>query len=531
MKAQTWLIFAFCLCAWAPAWAVPGDVLSSVPAPCRTPTGLAFDGRLLWVADRLTDSLYAVSPADGRVVRTLAAPGFDVRGLAWDGAFLWCVDAEENRISKLDVNTGVTLLAFDSPTPTPEGLAWDGKNLWIVDGAKQTICQISTDDGTTIVSHPTPSNGSTALAWWKDYLWVADRRDDKLYLFDPKHGEVVFGMDAPGKHARGLATDGDVLWNVDYQDDVIYRLSLDDTEPVRRSNADSLHLLLTYEFRNYGPGDVPTLDVYVALPHDMPNQTLLGPVQFIPRPSDTVTDRWQQPLAHFRFENVPHEQRTQVRMEASAVLYKARWLIYPHRVGSLKEIPKDVREAYLVDEDKYRITDPVIQKAVKEAVGDETNPYWMMRRIHKYVREHLTYELAGGWNVAPQVLTRGNGSCSEYTFVFIAMCRAAGIPARYVGSVVVRNDDASFDNTFHRWSQVYLPNYGWVHVDPQGGDREKLSEIAASIGQVDNRFLITTEGGGASEYLGWGYNYDQRWTARGPVKIYSDAVGEWSPLR
>ncbi|MCX6600178.1 MAG: transglutaminase [bacterium] len=531
MKAQTWLIFVLCLCAYAPAWAVPGDVLSSLPAPCRTPTGLAFDGRLLWVADRLTDSLYAVNPADGRVVRTLAAPGFDVRGLAWDGAFLWCVDAEENRISKLDVNTGVTLLAFDSPTPTPEGLAWDGKNLWLVDGAKQTICQISTDDGTTIVSHPTPSIGSTALAWWKDYLWVADRRDDKLYLFDPKHGEVVFGMDAPGKHARGLATDGDVLWNVDYQDDVIYRLSLDDTEPVRRSDADSLHLLLTYEFRNYGPGDVPSLDVYVALPHDMPNQTLLGPVQFIPRPSDTVTDRWQQPLAHFHFENVPHEQRTQVRMEASAVLYKARWLIYPHRVGSLKEIPKEVREAYLVDEDKYRITDPVIQQAVKEAVGDETNPYWMMRRIHKYVREHLTYELAGGWNVAPQVLTRGNGSCSEYTFLFISLCRAAGIPARYVGSVVVRNDDASFDNTFHRWSQVYLPNYGWVHVDPQGGDRDKLSEIAASIGQVDNRFLITTEGGGASEYLGWGYNYDHRWTARGPVKIYSDAVGEWSPLR
>ena len=101
----------------------------------------------------------------------------------------------------------------------------------------------------------------------------------------------------------------------------------------------------------------------------------------------------------------------------------------------------------------------------------------------------MTYELSGGWNVAPQVLTRGNGSCSEYTFVFISMCRAAGLPARYVGSVVVRGDDASFDNTFHRWSQVYLPNYGWMHVDPQGGDREKQSEIAASIGQVDNRFL------------------------------------------
>ena len=133
-------------------------------------------------------------------------------------------------------------------------MAWDGKNLWLVDGAKQVICQVSTDDGTTIVSYPAPSNGSTALAWWKDYLWVADRRDDKIYLFDPKHGEVVFGMNAPGKHARGLATDGNVLWNVDYQDDAIYRLSLDDANPVLRSDADSLNLTLDLRVPQLRPG-------------------------------------------------------------------------------------------------------------------------------------------------------------------------------------------------------------------------------------------------------------------------------------
>ena len=109
------------------------------------------------------------------------------------------------------------------------------------------------------------------------------------------------------------------------------------------------------------------------------------------------------------------------------------------------------------------------------------------------------------------------------------MCRAAGIPARYVGAVVIRGDDASSDEVFHRWSQVYLPNYGWVHVDPQGGDREKPCDVAASIGAVGNQFLITTAGGGASEYLDWNYNYQEKWTGRGPVKIHSEAVGEWSP--
>jgi hypothetical protein len=336
-------------------------------------------------------------------------------------------------------------------------------------------------------------------------------------------------MDAPGKHARGLATDGHVLWNVDYQDDRIYQLVIEDGNSVKRSNIHTLDLLLTYEFRNHGPGRVPSLDVWIAIPDTMPNQKLLSALHFNPQPQETLRDRWQQSVASFHFSNVPLAQRQQVTMEATCELADTRWFIYPHKVGALKDIPQDIRKVYLADEDKYRLQDSTIQKAVKEAIGKETNPYWMMRKIHKYIRDHLHYELAGGWNVAPQVLTRGSGSCSEYTFLFISMCRAAGIPARYVGAVVVRGDEASSDEVFHRWSQVYLPGYGWVHVDPQGGDREKPSEIAASVGFVGRSYLITTTSGGASDYLGWNYNYDQKWTAQGPVKIVTKAVAEWSP--
>jgi len=521
----SWILFVLPVIALA----VPGDTLSSLPSPCRTPTGLAWDGQHLWVADRLTDTVYAVNPASGRVDRALPAPGYDLRAITWDGKYLWCVDGEESRISQWDVATGLTLRNLECPVSNPQGLAWDGKDLWLVDGSQNQICRVSTEDGTTIVTFPAPSNGSTALTWWNGYLWCADRRDDKIYLFDPQHGEVVLAVDAPGKYARGLATDGKVLWNVDFQDDLIYRLSLDDSISVKISSPQTLDLLLTYEFRNYGPGDVPSLDVYIAMPHDLPNQKIISCANYSIPPTDILMDRWGQNVAHFHLENPAHASRIQITADMTAELSNARWFVYPHKVGALKNIPKDVRDAYLVDEDKYRLTDPVIQNAVKDAVGAETNPYWIMRRIHKCVREHLVYELSGGWNVAPQVLARGNGSCSEYAFVFISMCRAAGLPARYAGSVVVRGDDASSDETFHRWCQVYLPNYGWIHVDPQGGDREKPAEIAASIGQVDNRFLITTEGGGGSEYLGWGYNYDFKWTGRGPVKVYSTAVGEWSP--
>ncbi len=523
------LIAVIFLITTNPLIASPGDIISSNGIPSSHPTGLTFDGKNIWMADRFSDSLYAVNPGDGSVEKTISAPGFIPRGLAWDGKYLWCVDGEENRIIQLDIKTGMAINSIESPTSNPHGLTWDGKYLWLGDAGSRKISRISTDDGTTIVSHQAPSRNTDGLTWWNGYIWCSDRRDDKIYLVDSEHGEVVFGFDSPGKYPRGLATDGKVLWNVDYQDDKIYKLVIDDDNPIKTSNSTTLNMTLNYEFRNYGPGEVPELNIYIAFPSDLPNQVLKSDVLFDPAPMAFIEDRWNQRIAYFKLEDLGISERNMVTMEVTAELSDAHHYIYPHKVRSENEIPKDIQKLYLVDEDKYMINDPIIKRAVKEAVGDENNLYWKMRKIHKYIRERLHYELAGGWNVAPKVLERGNGSCSEYTFVFISMCRSAGIPARYVGAVVVRGDDASTDQYFHRWSQVYLPGYGWIHVDPQGGDKEKPADVAESIGVVDNRFLITTTGGGASEYLGWGYNYDQHWISKGPVKIFTEATGEWSP--
>ncbi|MCK4296906.1 MAG: transglutaminase domain-containing protein, partial [Candidatus Marinimicrobia bacterium] len=145
--------------------------------------------------------------------------------------------------------------------------------------------------------------------------------------------------------------------------------------------------------------------------------------------------------------------------------------------------------------------------------------------------DHMYYEMVGGWNTAPTVLERGNGSCSEYAFVYISMCRAAGLPARYVGSVVVRGDDASMDDVFHRWAEVYLPGYGWIPVDPSGGDRELPRDQANYIGHIANRYLITTESGGGSETMGWTYNSNEFWTTEPQTKVYIETIAEWEPVK
>ena len=257
---------------------------------------------------------------------------------------------------------------------------------------------------------------------------------------------------------------------------------------------------------------------------------MLEPVTFTPEPNEILTDKWGQKVARFHFMDLGPSEFATVRMSASANLYKTRYYVFPDRVGALSDIPSEITDRYLVDDAKFALTNEIIQKATKTAVGDETNPYWIGRDIFNYVIGHMEYELAGGWNIAPAVLERGNGSCSEYSFVYIAMCRAAGLPARYAGSIVVRGDDASYDDVFHRWVEIYLPTYGWLPVDPSRGDTKWPSDRANSFGYLDNRVLITTVGGGGSEYLEWGYNTNERWTSKGKSKVVVEYFGEWTPI-
>jgi transglutaminase-like putative cysteine protease/sugar lactone lactonase YvrE len=510
---------------------MPGDVVWEWATPGQAPTGLAWDGEHLWLADRIDDTLTAIDPETGEAVRSLPAPGFVPLGLAWDGEAIWCLDAEQGLLHRLDPDSGLTVKTIPAPARSPSGLTWDGEYLWLSDDRADTISQISTEDGTTVATLDAPAGAPQGLAFDGRYLWCADRVADRIHMVDPEEGWVVVSLEAPGAYARGLTWVNGTLWNADYQDDRLYAIDPDrDGEPIRSGEVKRERLRLTHEFRNYGPGEITALDVYFALPSDLPNQRLLSAPTFSVPYADTVEDRWGQQFAHYHVDAAPLAERIRHTMTVDVALTEARWFLYPERVGSLDEVPAEIAERYLVDEDKYRIDDPVIQNAVAEAVGDETNPYRVLRKIHRWVGEQLEYELVGGWNVAPAVLERGTGSCSEYTFVFIAMCRAAGLPARYVGAVLLRGDDASTDEVYHRWPEVYLPGYGWLPADAQAGDNKSPAAAADTIGYLPARALITTIGGGRSEILGWSYNTAEQWIARGPVTTHVEAVGEWSPL-
>jgi transglutaminase-like putative cysteine protease/sugar lactone lactonase YvrE len=508
--------------------AAPGDVTATIASPCAYPSGLASDGTHLYVADWREAKVFRIDPADGSVLETYPAPSLNPHGLTYGADRLWVSDDHTGGIFALDLDTGVVDTHFEAPDERASGLAYGDGELFVLAG--DTVYRVTTDDGTILGSFAAPARGARCLAFDGTYLWISDRVQDELYLVDPETGWVLSILPSPGPYPDGVAWHDGQLWNVDFQDRQVRRIAVRGEPGDRLGKPRRERVEHVWTLSNYGPGDVLDLELSVALPMDLENQRLLTQPAFSVEPQTIATDRWGQRCAVFDLGEVAAGQKIGVSYTVDVELREVFHVIYPDEVGGLDEIPPAIRSQYTADSPRYDYGSPFMRKTVEKIVGDETNPYRIARKIYAHVIDRLHYQMIGGWDIPEVVLRRGSGSCSEYTYTFIALCRAAGVPARYQGSIAMRGDDASIDEAFHRWAQIYLPGHGWIPVDANRGDKASPADQARGFGTLKDTLLVTTQGGGDSEYLKWGYNAHATYKTTGFCKVDETHRGFWEPI-
>ena len=72
------------------------------------------------------------------------------------------------------------------------------------------------------------------------------------------------------------------------------------------------------------------------------------------------------------------------------------------------------------------------------------------------------------------------GVCQDFAHLLLAMCRSLGIPARYVSGYLYDEKRGHLRGAHesHAWVEVYVPNRGWVGLDPtnrQGVDERYIT--------------------------------------------------------
>lgn len=178
--------------------------------------------------------------------------------------------------------------------------------------------------------------------------------------------------------------------------------------------------------------------------------------------------------------------------------------------GTKDQIPRDLVAKYTGSQQYWPTNDPEISTKAKELTNGKASVAEQVRAINDYVvsklsynNEKIKYNIRQGGSKAIQ--NPDNAICLEYSDLTISLLRSAGIPARmpvgygYSGSLKQSN---SVTDSLHSWVQAYIPNVGWINMDPTWGEKfdnfgsSDLDHFAFAIwGVSDNSPVAVTQNG------------------------------------
>lgn len=181
-----------------------------------------------------------------------------------------------------------------------------------------------------------------------------------------------------------------------------------------------------------------------------------------PKPDNVKKDKDGNWLAEYTLVN---SQKLDILVKGKAQVY-----LYPRK----EPLSESALEVFLEEKPYWNVTDVNIKKLAKEL----KTPY----AIYEYVSKNLTYDFSRVTESKPRLGAKAalknpqSAVCLEFTDLFIALARAAGIPAREVdGFAYTKNEKqrplSLVKDVLHAWPEYYDKNLQtWIMVDPTWGN-------------------------------------------------------------
>jgi hypothetical protein len=244
------------------------------------------------------------------------------------------------------------------------------------------------------------------------------------------------------------------------------------------------------------------LKVWIPIPREWDSQKNVQIISIQPEPHAQYTDpEYGNKIFYWDFGKYPEKPSYRVNIRARLVSYEVDAMIDP---SNIKPYDKTSMEYELYTKSGYTVhITPKVKELAEAAIGNETNPYLQAQKIFTFVHKKIRYYQ--GFNRSLDYMFSNSkideksgeeyfsGDCSQYSALFVALCRSEGIPARCVygrigwdpslnegnSKTYSEMDTLLTDDGFagaqhhglppHMWAEFYLPDYGWIPVDAQVG--------------------------------------------------------------
>jgi len=141
--------------------------------------------------------------------------------------------------------------------------------------------------------------------------------------------------------------------------------------------------------------------------------------------------------------------------------------------------------------------------------GDPTS-FEGVSALSRLVHDGFTYErnVTTVGTTVGEVMRLRTGVCQDFAHVLIGLCRAAGVPARYVSGYTVSapttDNEPQREQASHAWVEAYTPTHGWRGFDATNAVVVGDAHVKVAVGR-DYADVSPTRGsfrGHAEQQLG-----------------------------
>jgi transglutaminase-like putative cysteine protease len=224
---------------------------------------------------------------------------------------------------------------------------------------------------------------------------------------------------------------------------------------------------------NHGSGRPTKQNVWIALIRSVHPYQQVRSMEIIPGDYRLVTDEYGNQYAEFDLADMPPGSRTSIhvryRVAVNGLAYDLSHCEEPvlpvQSAAEAENLGNYLRAELHIESNNAQIIDLANELSEgKDTACEEA------RAFYDYIGENLIYTFnRADWG-AQAALGEMGADCTEYASLMIALCRASGIPARYVEGLAVPGEETKDSaRTEHAWLEVYFPGSGWVPMDPTMG--------------------------------------------------------------
>lgn len=254
---------------------------------------------------------------------------------------------------------------------------------------------------------------------------------------------------------------------------------------------------------NTGQSVLNQIDLVVAHIRDLPPYQDVLSFQVSPDADGQFSDMYGNAYLEFVFRDVA---------AGSQVIVQFQYTIAVNQVHfDLGDCQGSLPDQYL-DAEQYIQADAlqIIALADELSVGQQT-VCDQARAIYDYVSDSLNFSGYESVDLGALIaLSQSGGDCTEFADLFIALSRAGGIPARFLEGVTYISDyTTNLGDIKHDWTEVYLPEAGWVPVDPTWG--KTAGRRDAYFASMTPDHIVVTVGRNLTALRGYHYYYFEYW--------------------